>query len=540
MIGLLSGIVLLLIVLITILTVKLSKAAMETDNQLNSDVTNIRLQNPLLEETESSMRLREVLRNNPDWSVDDVFLRVPNAIAIFSAEHVRHLISQEGGKLQQTIPQEDDTRYHSGSFLRKQGAQYPYVPEKWQKGQLLGCGSFGEVWKGIRLDGTFFAVKIIALRHDMISTEVTKLVSEVKTMSDLQHPHVVEYYGCTFDADSFKLNIFMEYLEGGSLGALVRLLQEPLCLPTAKNYISQILNGVSFLHSKKIIHRDLKGDNILISAEGVKLCDFGTCKKLKNLTGPDEQQSGESIAAKTLVGTPLWMAPEVICSLDDESDGYGTSADIWSVGCVAVEVLNRGVPPWHPFVNNWSAILTIGQWKKPLPPNIPSGLPDACMDFLRKCFCPRPAERHNANQLMRHEFVNDCEVRKKEPRLLIEIEDSSEGISKNTTVPPLLSTITSTRSSVVRRRHNLSITLDRSSLTPLSTDSPLTTLTPTRVSSSTFLPLFSIQSSPLSLTPESSASPLGPNVRRPFTDLPPLCPLSSSSNLRKDTSVSSL
>ena len=420
--------------------------------------------------------LRLVLRQNPGWGVTDVFQKIPGAIDMYSADQVQRLVENNNNSHHFTSnisPSQTSTppmsspvmvpgirnmkSMHNGSqcsyqvspriipreasgtgsvgfencgesfssfgnrTTSKATERYPFVPAKWQKGQLLGSGSFGEVWKGIRLDGTFFAVKIMSLKPDMEMSDVKKLMSEVKTMAGLQHPQIVEYYGCTYDTECHQLNIFMEYVVGGSVGKMVRDLREVLCVPTAQNYIAQILTGVAFLHSRSIIHRDLKGDNILISGEGIKLSDFGTCKRLKDFTGTMEAATTQ---ARTMIGTPLWMAPEVISGSGEGKDGYGTPADIWSVGCVMVEMINRGTPPWPPFPNNWKAILTIGQWKEDMPPNIPQGLSVQCYDFLKKCFRPNPSERHTAEQLLQHRFLREVnEMRPAEQMMLEEITE---------------------------------------------------------------------------------------------------------------------
>eukprot|EP01060_Flectonema_neradi_P001033 TRINITY_DN10606_c0_g1_i1.p1 TRINITY_DN10606_c0_g1~~TRINITY_DN10606_c0_g1_i1.p1 ORF type:complete len:703 (+),score=136.93 TRINITY_DN10606_c0_g1_i1:183-2111(+) len=420
--------------------------------------------------------LKLVLRQNPGWGVTDVFQKIPGAIDMYSADQIQRLVdynnnmnymasnispsqastpplsspvmvpgirnmkSLQGSQCShqmspRLIPREASGTGSAGfencgeSFSswgnrttsKAPAERYPFVPAKWQKGQLLGSGSFGEVWKGIRLDGTFFAVKIMSLKPDMEMSEVKKLMSEVKTMAGLQHPQIVEYYGCTYDNECHQLNIFMEYVVGGSVGKMVRDLREVLCVPTAQNYIAQILAGVAFLHSRSIIHRDLKGDNILISGEGIKLSDFGTCKRLKDFTGTMEAATTQ---ARTMIGTPLWMAPEVISGSGEGKDGYGTPADIWSVGCVMVEMINRGAPPWPPFPNNWKAILTIGQWKQDMPPAVPAGLSVQCYDFLGKCFRPNPQERHTAEQLLQHRFLREVnEMRPAEQMMLEEITE---------------------------------------------------------------------------------------------------------------------
>eukprot|EP00755_Sulcionema_specki_P001356 Sspe_Gene.116776::Locus_106519_Transcript_1_1_Confidence_1.000_Length_1470::g.116776::m.116776 len=269
----------------------------------------------------------------------------------------------------------------------------PLAPKEYTRTQKLGCGSYGEVWQCLRKNGTFFALKIIDIKDAMSPTDVTKLMEEVRLMSELRSQYIVQYYGATYNEETHRLHVYMEYVEGGSLGAMVRRLREPLHEDAARQYMRMIIDGVAFLHAENVIHRDLKGDNILVSNGLVKLADFGTSRKARDL-------HNMSLRASTIIGTPLWMAPEVI-----RADGYGTPADIWSLGCVLVEILNRGKPVWHPFDNQFQAMMTIGQWAKPLPPNIPESLSDPCLELLRACLNPNPAKRPTAEQLQSFPFI---------------------------------------------------------------------------------------------------------------------------------------
>ena len=183
----------------------------------------------------------------------------------------------------------------------------------------------------------------------------------------------------------------MECVQGGSLGALVRRHGQNLEELPVASYTRQILAGVHYLHDHSIIHRDLKGDNILIGEAGcIKLTDFGTSKKINETR------------ITHLQGTPLWMSPEAI-------KGHlpiTLKADIWSVGCVVCELLDSGRPPWpSEWESSWQALYTIGNWTKPLPPDVPEDLSETTMDFLRLCFRIVPEERSSAAQLQHHAFI---------------------------------------------------------------------------------------------------------------------------------------
>eukprot|EP00755_Sulcionema_specki_P021887 Sspe_Gene.75175::Locus_46980_Transcript_1_1_Confidence_1.000_Length_1211::g.75175::m.75175/K17533/MAP3K19, YSK4; mitogen-activated protein kinase kinase kinase 19 len=211
----------------------------------------------------------------------------------------------------------------------------------WQRGQLLGKGSYGSVYLGVRPNGSLMAVKCVHM-NDIPPDSVDSVVREVEVMHNLSHENIVRYLGAAVDDFTNELHIFMEYIQGGTLGSLVRRLEQPLQESTVVSYVRQILRGVAYLHTNNIIHRDLKGDNILLQNQGqVKLTDFGTSKCL----GTEGQRAS---AAKTMAGTPLWMAPEVINS-GKAKNGYTFVADIWSVGIVICELLARGKTPWPVF-----------------------------------------------------------------------------------------------------------------------------------------------------------------------------------------------
>eukprot|EP01064_Diplonema_japonicum_P029881 TRINITY_DN4934_c1_g1_i2.p1 TRINITY_DN4934_c1_g1~~TRINITY_DN4934_c1_g1_i2.p1 ORF type:complete len:588 (+),score=94.79 TRINITY_DN4934_c1_g1_i2:48-1811(+) len=275
-----------------------------------------------------------------------------------------------------------------GSMRRRDSS----FPRTWQRGQLLGSGSFGNVYMGVRANGTFFAVKVMTLHSGLPKERLIEVKREVELMSKLKHRNIVRYLGVSIEAN--ELNIFMEYVQGGSLGALSRRHGQRLEELSVAAYVKQILMGVDYLHENKIIHRDLKGDNILIANDGcIKLADFGTSKKIQNET----QHSA-------IHGTPLWMAPEAITKTDEVT----LKADIWSVGCVICELLNCGKPPWPmAWESSWQAIYTIGNWKKPLPPEIPEGLSSVTMDLLYKCFEPMPTRRSCAKELLSHAWLEE-------------------------------------------------------------------------------------------------------------------------------------
>ncbi|CAM9853605.1 unnamed protein product [Lampetra fluviatilis] len=267
----------------------------------------------------------------------------------------------------------------------------PRAPTNWRLGKLLGQGAFGRVFLCYDADtGRELAVKQVQFDPDSLETskEVKALECEIQLLKNLHHERIVQYFGCLQDAVERTLSIFMEFMPGGSVkdqlkayGALTENL--------TRRYARQILEGVHYLHSNMIVHRDIKGANILRDSAGnVKLGDFGASKRLQTicLTGT---------GMKTVSGTPYWMSPEVI-----SGEGYGRKADIWSVGCTVVEMLTER-PPWAEY-EAMAAIFKIAT--QPTNPQLPSSLSEHGRDFLRRVFVAAH-QRPSGEQLLRHPFV---------------------------------------------------------------------------------------------------------------------------------------
>ena len=258
---------------------------------------------------------------------------------------------------------------------------------RWKKGELLGVGAFGKVFLGLNLDsGELMAVKVIPVTNQE-DENTQELIREISLMKVLFNEHIVRYIGT--EQDESHLFIFLEYVPGGSIASVVHKFgkfQEAL----VRGYTRQILSGLAYLHEHQIMHRDIKGANILISNDGVvKLADFGASKKITEMMTQNDCMS--------LKGTPYWMAPEVIMQT-----GHGRSADIWSVGCTVIEMLT-GKPPFAEFPTQVSVLFHIANTQDP--PAIPEGVTEECKDFLLSCFQRNPKERPTAATLLQHSFM---------------------------------------------------------------------------------------------------------------------------------------
>lgn len=280
---------------------------------------------------------------------------------------------------------------------RTEGAdtEAPKPRIRWHKGALIGAGSFGKVFLGMNAKtGLLMAVKQVELpTTDETNTQrrqymVESLESEIALLKTIQHPNIVHYLDSY--ADGEFLNIFLEYVPGGSVVALLRnygAFEEQL----VQNFVRQILQGLRFLHAQAIVHRDIKGANILVDNKGgVKISDFGISKK---------GESGLLVQARgqrgMLQGSVYWMAPEVV-----KQTSYTPKADVWSVGCLVVEMLTA-LHPW-PKLDQMQALFQIGMSKHPA---LPDDISAPATDFLKATFAVQEDDRPSAEQLLEHVFI---------------------------------------------------------------------------------------------------------------------------------------
>lgn len=258
----------------------------------------------------------------------------------------------------------------------------------WTRGELLGRGSLGSVWKGRnQLSGEFMAVKevVLDLQDKYDEKFRTDLQNEVDLNKDLMHPHIVSYLGN--DYINGRLYIYMEYMPGGSISQVLGQ-KGSLDEHVIARHMRDLLLGLQYLHSRSptVLHRDVKGANILVARNGsVKLSDFG-CSKRSHGTG-----------VHTLRGSVPWMAPEVMCQ-----SGYGRKADIWSLGCVLIE-MSTASAPWGTFDNCLAAMVRIAMSNET--PAVPPHLSDICRDFAGLCTKRVPEERPDATELLQHALV---------------------------------------------------------------------------------------------------------------------------------------
>ncbi|CAI9116606.1 OLC1v1017799C1 [Oldenlandia corymbosa var. corymbosa] len=268
------------------------------------------------------------------------------------------------------------------------------VKGQWRKGRLIGRGTYGSVYVATNTKtGALCAMKEVDLiPDDSKALECIKqLEQEIKVLRHLKHPNVVQYLGCETIGDRFC--IYLEYVHPGSINKYVKEHCGAMTECVVRSFTRHIVSGLAYLHSKKTIHRDIKGANLLVDTQGVvKLADFGLAK---HLTGCANDLS--------LKGSPHWMAPEVLQAAmrKDATSELAYGVDIWGLGCTVIEMLT-GKPPWSDY-NGVQAMFNVLNKSPPIPDTLsPEG-----KEFLQLCFQRRPQDRPSAAVLLDHRFLRN-------------------------------------------------------------------------------------------------------------------------------------
>ncbi|XP_050180783.1 LOW QUALITY PROTEIN: myosin-IIIa [Myiozetetes cayanensis] len=278
---------------------------------------------------------------------------------------------------------------------------FPDPSDTWEIIETIGKGTYGKVFKVLnKKNGSKAAVKILDPVHD-IDEEIEAEYNILKALSD--HPNVVKFYGMYYKKDvknGDQLWLVLELCNGGSVTDLVKgfLKRGERMNELIIAYIlREALMGLQHLHENKTIHRDIKGNNILLTTEGgVKLVDFGVSAQL----------TSTRLRRNTSVGTPFWMAPEVIACEQQLDSSYDARCDAWSLGITAIE-LGDGDPPLadlHPM----RALFKIP--RNP-PPTLqqPELWSPEFNDFINKCLTKDYEKRPTVSTLLQHDFIKQIE-----------------------------------------------------------------------------------------------------------------------------------
>ncbi|KAG1943678.1 STE20-like serine/threonine-protein kinase [Pimephales promelas] len=308
--------------------------------------------------------------------------------------------------------------------IKKKTKQYEHVHrdvnpnDMWEIIGELGDGAFGKVYKAQNKEtGVLAAAKVIETKSE---EELEDYVVEIDILASCNHQYIVKLLDAYFYDN--KLSIMIEFCPGGAVDATMLELDRGLEEPQIRVICKQMLEGLQYLHSMKIIHRDLKAGNILLMLDGdIKLADFGvSAKNTKTLQRRD-----------SFIGTPYWMAPEVVMCETMKDAPYDYKADIWSLGITLIELAQ--IEPPHHELNPMRVLLKIA---KSEPPTLdqPSKWSMEFNDFLKKALDRNPETRPTAAQLLEHPFVSSVKtnrplrdlVAEAKAEVMEEIEDNHE------------------------------------------------------------------------------------------------------------------
>ncbi|PYI26640.1 MAP kinase [Aspergillus indologenus CBS 114.80] len=351
------------------------------------------------------------------------------ATKLVREQRLAHLIEIEDRRVDEDAKRQALGRVLEGSneadrSLTVLSSSATNVTLRWQQGQFIGGGTFGSVYAAINLDSNYLmAVKEIRLQDPQLIPKIAQQIrDEMGVLEVLDHPNIVSYHGIEVHRD--KVYIFMEYCSGGSLASLLehgRVEDETVIMV----YALQLLEGLAYLHQAGIIHRDIKPENILLDHNGIiKYVDFGAAKIIarqgrtvvpmdafsstghKDAIVPKDSQIPQNNWGKnqkTMTGTPMYMSPEVIRGDTSKLIHRQGAVDIWSLGCVILEMAT-GRRPWSTLDNEWAIMYNIAQGNQPQLPTRDQ-LSDLGIDFLRRCFECDPLKRSTAAELLQHEWI---------------------------------------------------------------------------------------------------------------------------------------
>jgi len=267
----------------------------------------------------------------------------------------------------------------------------------YQMKEELGSGNFSKVYKVIRLsDESQFAAKVIL--KSLEPKKMQMVETEIEILKIVCHPNVIKLYEIFETQDDVIL--ILELITGGELFDKIIELQS-YSERDASILVHQVISAVEHLHEKKVVHRDLKPENLLLSSNSldakIKLADFGLSAFIQ-----DDQKLTKA------VGTPGYIAPEVILTLDEEINGYGIEVDMWSVGIITY-ILLCGFPPFYAEDDDDSFDLVVaGKFNFPDP--YWTNISQSAKDFIKNLLVVDPEKRFSASQAVEHPWIKSNDV----------------------------------------------------------------------------------------------------------------------------------
>lgn len=260
--------------------------------------------------------------------------------------------------------------------------------------ETIGRGAFNKVQRAIWNDPESKAAIEVAVKEYPLLTGSSPmkrqmLIQELQSLCKLDHPCLVKFHGAFLQQDSHSIIMAIEYMNRGSLEHVLEKRKTAFSTSMVAGVAYQLLHGVEHLHSKRILHRDIKTEQCLLHSDGsVKLCDFGIASL------------GDRSLHKTVVGTTKFMAPERL-----RAKQYGRSSDIWSLGLV-LRHLATGEKPWSSVSSMVDLIVTVEETSSD--ELIPSSIKDGFRDILASCLRLTPQKRMPASIMLQSPWFSEC------------------------------------------------------------------------------------------------------------------------------------
>ncbi|KAG5483074.1 hypothetical protein LSCM4_07289 [Leishmania orientalis] len=271
----------------------------------------------------------------------------------------------------------------------------------WRHGALLGKGSSGEVYEAYDvLTGGKMAVKEMRVGNN--DAKIEQFVQEISTMCNLQHPNIIHYFYCEENKEQKVIRVFMEFAGGGTLQSLLKK-KGRLEYGELRALLRDVVEGLAYIHSQHYVHGDIKTANVLLSNDGKgKIGDFGTARTV---------QEGELLYV--MQGSPLYMSPECMSAGEEDEDGnkigYSFPSDIWSLGCVAMEMATNKPPFAHiktikgpagltKFITSLTDVPDLSPLFKCHP---------SVVEFVSACLNPDPSQRATAQDLLQMSLFSE-------------------------------------------------------------------------------------------------------------------------------------
>ncbi|CCK69792.1 mitogen-activated protein kinase kinase kinase SSK2 KNAG_0D00390 [Huiozyma naganishii CBS 8797] len=355
-------------------------------------------------------KMNQQLRPSTDIDDDfdvDAILQVNSELRMKTIAHLEESITRNPHQIGKVL---DDTE-QGNKYLSSLASSISNVSIRWQKRKYVGGGTFGSVYSAVNLDnGDILAVKEIKIQDSKAMEKIFPSVKEeMSVMEMLNHPNIIQYYGVEVHRD--KVNIFMEYCEGGSLASLLehgRIEDEMV----TQVYTLELLEGLAYLHESGIVHRDIKPENILLDFNGIiKYVDFGAARKIASNetkirtagSGSSPGTSSSTDNLRDMIGTPMYMAPETITG--SKTKGSFGVDDVWSLGCVVLEMVT-GRRPWSNLDNEWAIMYHVAAGHIPQLP-AKDEISEAGAKFFKRCLVYDPNKRATAVELLMDPWIVD-------------------------------------------------------------------------------------------------------------------------------------